>query len=364
MPKLEAFYVDSGSYTSFRTGLPILPPDDFVLGVTKPDEFNSGLVTTTGLTTISVDTEYGTAYNGQTISNTIFNGLVRVSGINIGFLNCWFRGRNSAGLNYVCRCNDNSGTRFQSGAYFERCLFESQYYHPTDADQGATGGLMGHKYTAYRCEFFGTCDGLGMSNTAGGISQDVNIIGSYVHDLYFQSPSTGHPTDGSHVDAFQTHGGTMNNVLVQGSNLVGLCKAGIGNSQLEFPAVTSGPNLLSGNREYNNSFSLWNGIYPNPPWATTTAAVLAGGTSINNYRIIDGWLDGGSYACVNLQPGLTSANSSAVEVSGNRIGANTRDKLSGRSYVVIRGAGLASVLTVSGNTNENDGTPNNLVRNG
>lgn len=326
-------------------------PNDFVLGTTKPVAANTGLVSPTTSTVSGADVSYGV--NGQVVSDTLFLVNVNVTADFVYFFNCEFQGKVTTTANNIVRANAAG----QNGAVFERCKFANRFFPSTDGTAGAHGSLQAHDVTLIRCDMSQAADGLGII-TPGGVTAQ----GCYMHDHWFFSPNSDHLNDGNHCDGVQCHAGVISNVLLEGCNIEGIVDDTLPNSQAGIDPIYSGTTLVGGNSWKADYFSAWDGIYPYPPWATS--AVLAGGSGLVNWQLIDGWLDGGGYACVNLGPGITDATSSGIVITGNRVGSRNRDKASngGRSWLLICSSSLSADLTVSGNTNEDDGTPNNSVR--
>jgi hypothetical protein len=325
------------------------PVDPFVLGVTKPGPSNTGL---TGPTTSvqSSDVTFSTA--DQTITDTRFDGNVRVAANNITFQNCHFRGRASNTANNIVRANDAGVT----GTRFERCLFDNRWFPSDVGTNGAHGAIQCHNTTLVRCELRGAVDGVGI--LAPGA---VTVEGCYIHGHWFFSPDGNH-ADGSHADGIQGHGGTISNVLIEGCTIEGLLDGTLPNSQAGIPPTYDNGVLVAGHGWYTTYFSLWDGIYDWVPWATS--AVLFGGSSIHNVQILNNWLDGGGYAAINLNNQINNSSSSDVVITGNRVGATVRDKSGGRSWLLICSSSLTTALTLSGNVNADDGTTNNSRRNG
>lgn len=328
-----------------------ISPVAFTLGVTKPDATNTGLVSATTSVNSAADTTFST--NGQVVTDTRFDGNINVTGDNVSFYNCWFRGKETTTGNNIVRANDAG----QTGAIFERCLFENKWFPSDNAANGAHGGIQCHDTTLIRCEIKSATDGIGI--VAPG---NVTAQGCYIHGLWFFSPDSGHLTDGTHCDGIQGHGGTIGSVVIEGCTIEGLLNDALPNSQASIDPVYSGSNLIAGNSWKVDFFDDWDGIYDFPPWGTS--AILFGGTAVNSLSIINNWLDGGGYAAINLNNNITDASSSAVVITGNRIGPNVRDKTGGNGYVLINSSSLSSDLTLSGNTNEVGGAANNTRRNG
>lgn len=370
--KLEAFYPDGDDWVSFRTGEVVIPPDVWITGITRPvSQVNVGDLNASSYTQVLVDQTSTT--NGESITNTEFWGNFSRQNLTGYFYDCIFRGRITNTANNIVRANHAS----QSGAIFERCTFENRWFPSDNASNGAHGCIQCHDTTLIRCDMSHAADSLGII-----VPGNVTAEGCLMHDHWFFSPDSNHLTDGTHCDGVQSHGGgTIANVDLWGCDIQGLVDPFLPNSQANIPPVRPGGNLTAGNAWYTDYFNNWNGgvigggphNYPThayPPWGTS--AVLngyGGGTPIlTNWRIRDGWLNGGGLAMVNIAPQYNGSNVNGYEITGNRIGSIGRDRnpADGRPYVCIRGSALGSSgeLVISGNVNEDDGTPNNSTRNG
>lgn len=372
MPELEAFYPLGDEFISFRTGLSLIPdPGPFTYGTTRPvSGVNAGYVTSPTSQNTNADTTYS---GGETITDTEFLGNINVtSGIPTYFYNCLFRGKITNTANNLVRTNNVA----QSGAVFERCTFDNRWFPNDNASNGAHGCLQGHDVTLIRCDMMHAADGLGI--VAPG---NVTAWGCVMHDHWFFSPDANHLADGTHVDGVQGHGGVIGNVDLWGCDIQGLGDPTLPNSQLDVAPVFSGGTLIAGNAWRTAYAANWTGgpipssaffypVHTYPPWGTS--AVLFGhgssGTqSLTNIRIRQGWLNGGGLAMINIAPGFDDSKVNSFEITDNRVGPIGRDRQpsNGKPYLVIRNSALTSAkLTVSGNYNEDDGTPNNSLRNG
>lgn len=317
--------------------------DPFVLGSVKPTAVNTGLITPTTDTITAADTTFSTP--GQVITNTRINGNINLAAANIRFENCDIRGKLTTTANHIARANNAA----QTGAYFYRCKIQNDFHPSTDGADGAHGGVMGKSMTLERCDISGGTDGIGI------VGSSVSVLGCYIHGLWFFSPNSDHPSDGNHCDAIQCHMG-VSNVNIYGSTLEGLLDDTLEHSQAGIPPTYSGGTLVSGNSWYYD-YPDWQG-YDYPPWGTSTILFgYASPFSLTNINIEKNWIDGGGYACININSNWTNANTSNIVIKDNRVGAHNRD-----GYLVICNSGLS--MTLTGNVNEVDGTANNSRRNG
>lgn len=333
--------------SGYPTGLPCL----------KRTADNTGLFRATTATVTAADTTYSTA--GQIIMDTRFEGNVKVTADDVWFINCEGVGKNSTTANHAFRVHWDTAT---SGGGFVRCkLGPSQYLPSSDANDGAQGAVMGRNMTLLYCDISGFCDGIGLAASSGSIT-DVFAHGNYIHDLWYSSPNSNHLTDGNHCDGVQGSTAGLSDVTFSYNTIKGLCNPALSNSQLQYPPVFSGSDLVSGNPWYTTYASLWNTLYGYPPWGTAALGFYRISGGLVNLYIIENWLDGGGYACVNIEDTFVDSNCQDVALINNKTGPNTRDKTSGLSYLLICGSGLSGDLTVTGNTDELTGAANNSVR--
>jgi hypothetical protein len=160
------------------------PPATRPASTAKPDASNTGVVPGTSLTVITGDQTFSTS--GQVITGKDFRGYVKVTGSNITFKNCIFRGGTPSGNNALL--NTQAGTN---------TVVEDSEFVP--AHPAATiDGLWTKNTKLYRVNIHGTVDGLKAGNNT--LVQD-----SYIHDMsWFASDPNqgGGPTHNDGVQAF------------------------------------------------------------------------------------------------------------------------------------------------------------------
>lgn len=197
--------------TSDRSGLQ--------LGVDQPTRLNTGalqpasqLIDVTG-----ADVTYSTA--GQTITGRNFLVDVFCNAANLTFRNCIFRGGTTTP-------GDGQGLVECKTANCSNILFEDCEFYPQFVHWNWDNALVGHDFTARRCWFHHTVDGVGIYNTtkpngdwaAQGFASTpkpylthVRLEQCLIEDLaYWTAASTGvvHPSDNvTHNDAVQHQGG-------------------------------------------------------------------------------------------------------------------------------------------------------------
>jgi hypothetical protein len=166
----------------------------------KPDASNTGVPDGTQLATVTGNQTFGSSYNGQTISGKDFHGYVLVTGSNITFKNCIFRGGTPNGNNALLD-TQSSGA---SGIVVQ----DSEFAPTTPA--ATIDDIYAANLTLLRVDVHGGVDGIKASD-------NTTIQDSFIHDLsYFASDPNqgGGPT---HNDTIQILDG--NNIVVRHNNL-------------------------------------------------------------------------------------------------------------------------------------------------
>lgn len=187
----------------------ISAPDrsSLVVGVDKPSADNTGVLSGVGRSNYNAPGTSGTvAVAAGSYSNLDFYGDCYPSSATgtYTFSNCWFHG----GIGHPA---SNRGTFYcwsltTGWATFEDCTFSADdpsYYRD---------GLVGHRWTATRCQAFNVNDGFGR-NASGGYTLEQ----CYVPWLTWWSQDPAH-ADGTHNDALQDQGGSGVST-VRGNNL-------------------------------------------------------------------------------------------------------------------------------------------------
>jgi hypothetical protein len=150
----------------------------------KPGVGNTGVVAGTPLTVVSGNQTFSST--GQVISGKDFHGYVKVTGSNITFKNCIFRGGTPNGNNALLNTESATNTVVEDSEFVPA--------HPA----ATIDGIWTQNTKLYRINIHGTVDGMKAgSNT---LVQD-----SYIHDLsWFASDPNqgGGPTHNDGVQAF------------------------------------------------------------------------------------------------------------------------------------------------------------------
>jgi hypothetical protein len=308
--------------------------DTFVLGETKPDATNTGLTGPTTTTSTGGNLTFST--NDEVIENVRFERRVSVAGKRITFRNCEFLGP-ATGLssNLVTCTNANC-----EDVLFERCTFRAQ-----DISAAMGNAIMGHHYTARRCDMSHVIDGAGCAAPSDGPGPvEVTIEGCYIHDLAYLSPFPSQSDNVSHNDCIQLHSaGGHHGVRIFGNTLAGFVDPDVGDYHA--PTFDASGNVLSG---YGQApFIDWYAQGVRTAFACVQHSPQGSGTTINDVVIEKNWLDGGSLS-ISYGSWTSAAGGSALR--DNRFGRGARD---GRGVLGSKPAGLI----VSGNVMEDTAQP-------
>ncbi len=176
-------------------------PDPFPASL-KPDATNTGLLDSSKLVVVNGDQTFGTTYNGQTISNKDFHGYVKVSGSNITFTNCIFRGGTPTQNVALLDAENEDKNDVKHPA--TNLTVEDSTFLPT-VHNAMVDGMWAENTTVLRVNMSGTTDTIKASN-------NTTIRDSYLHDLqwYAVDPNT---SDGTHNDNVQILDGTNIRVI-------------------------------------------------------------------------------------------------------------------------------------------------------
>jgi hypothetical protein len=145
---------------------------------------------------VTTDQSYGSSYNGQTISNKDFRGWVTVTGANITFKNCVFRGRAANGANHALIDTEQSTGTIT--------ITDSEFVPSNPA--ATIDGLWTRNTNIYRANIHGSVDGMKAdSNTL--------VADSYIHDMSYFSSDPNQGGGPTHNDGVQTFPGESNVTL-------------------------------------------------------------------------------------------------------------------------------------------------------
>lgn len=189
-----------------------------------PDANCTGVTPGVTLSVVSSDTTYGSSFNGQTISGKDFHGFVTVTGANITFKDCIFRGKASSSNHGLVDTENSTG------------LITFMDIEVAPSNPSATlDGMWLQNSTVYRAHVHGGVDGI---KTFG----DVTIQDSYIHDLNWFASDPNQGGGPTHNDGVQSWAGPANTTLRH--NRIDLSTTNDGNAAWQ----DSSPNSLA---EYN-----------------------------------------------------------------------------------------------------------------
>ena len=165
----------------------------------KPEADNTGVAPGTALSTVSGNQTFGSSSDGKTISGKEFHGYVRVTGSNITFRDCIFRGGTPSGNNALFDSSDSSGPITVTDSEFVPA-------HPA----ATIDGLWLKNTTVLRADVHGSVD---------GIKADSNSVirESYIHDMQWFADDPNQGGGETHNDAIQILNGS--GITIDGNNL-------------------------------------------------------------------------------------------------------------------------------------------------
>ena len=171
----------STSPTSSPTASPTQPA-----GTAKPDASNTGVVAGTALTVVTGNQTFSTS--GQVITGKDFRGYVKVTGSNITFKNCIFRGGTPSGNNALLDTESGTNTIVEDSEFVP--------LHPA----ATIDGVWTASTKLYRVNIHGTVDGMKAGNNT--LVQD-----SYIHDMSWFASDPNQGGGATHNDGVQAFDG-------------------------------------------------------------------------------------------------------------------------------------------------------------
>lgn len=150
---------------------------------------NTGVSPDQNLTVVSGNQTYGPSYNGQTISNQEFRGFVTVTGGNITFVNCWFRGGTAPSKRWLLDSRNGSNTVVIDSTFAP--MNPSVYID----------GVIASNTTLERVDISGTVDGVKASD-------NVIIRNSYIRDMSWFASDPDQGGGSTHNDGVQILNGS------------------------------------------------------------------------------------------------------------------------------------------------------------
>ncbi len=315
-----------------------------VLGETKPSALNTGLnvegIQETALTVIAGNVTHAT--NDVVFDRCRFTGKVSIAGKRITYRNCWFNGSHAAGQALAQCSNPNC-----EEIVFENCLFRPSSF-ATSATEALANVVFGHDFRLLRCDLSGAVDCVGLYSGVNSSTpaRNVEILGSFLHDMTYFSPDPGHADNQTHNDAVQVHFG-VHHLRVFGTTIVASVDPAHGQAS-EPPMTGSDGAHLGGNKYYPGLYAM-SGFMFSP--RNETAGVV-------DVEIDRCWLSGG---LVHIN--WPREDGIDVRITRNRWGDPTYHTTgSGDPMYVLMRAGQEA--TISGNTFEDTGLPYDRRSNG
>lgn len=317
----------------------------------KPDASNTGWAPT-GVTLTAYPASGGPAgpvtsgvltitTPNLTLDSYNFGCYVSVKAANVTLKRSLIRGNASLAT--------NAGLITATNAAVSNLLVQDCILRPDFPSQWWTG-IIGHDYTARRCDISRTVDGGGGYNTASAAPVNILFDACYIHDLAYFSPDSNHssdsPVSSSHSDGYQGQGGSGH--TFRGCNIQAFADATIlsadGSSTADILRSASNPNGLGGYSTHYPSLTM-NAAFQFTQPATPVGSAVAAIT-------IDGnWLDGGGYT-INVGAGVYAG----VTIINNRFGHGSR------LGVVISVPNAATGCVISGNIYDDTGLPTPVQR--
>lgn len=319
-------------------------PPAFVLGETKPSAANTGLnvegVPEAALTVVAGNVTH--AMNDVVFERRRFTGAVSITGKRITYRNCWFNGAHTAGQ-ALAQCSNPSCEEI----VFENCLFRPSSF-ATSAPEALANVVFGHDFRLIRCDLSGGVDCVGLYSGVDSSTpaRNVEILGSFLHDMTYYSPEPGHSDNQTHNDAVQVHFGTQH-LRVFGTTVDASIDPARG--QASDPPVTGSAGEHLGGNKYHPGLYAMSGFMFSP--RNETAGVV-------DVEIDRCWLSGG---LVHIN--WPREDGVDVRITRNRWGAPTYHTTgSGDPIYVLMREGQEA--TISGNTFEDTGLPYDRRSNG
>jgi hypothetical protein len=295
--------------------------------------------------------------NGQTITGIDFYRRVSVSGQNITFVGCIFRGTpTDATAPLTCGSASVNAT-------FIDCTFAPMA--PQHSTQCARMGVGGG--TFLRCDFYGGIDGIA-NNSTSGWPQQWNFLQCAWHDMVHISPdpgaSGGLSDNAGHTDTgIQWGGGRMR---IDGCGIwafYDMNKYQADEMPVDFGSGTTTatprgfPYHMFGNKYTDTVARAGDARTPaatvGGPSIYSTSCVMHGPMylPIQNEEITNCYLDGSTWPINMGDSGITMDPGTPFTFTGNKIGTNHRWAQNGGTLAILARSALASGMSISGNTN-------------
>jgi hypothetical protein len=158
----------------------------------KPDASSTGVRPGVSLTVVNGDQTFST--DNQVISGRDFRGFVKVSGKNVRFVNCIFRGRATSSNNALLDTGKGTGT-----------VVEDSEFVPSNPSATLID-IDANNVSIYRANIHGSVDGVQTGS-------NVLIQDSYIHDMSWFASDPNQGGGPTHNDGVQGFLGDSNVVL-------------------------------------------------------------------------------------------------------------------------------------------------------
>jgi hypothetical protein len=149
----------------------------------KPGPANTGVPAGVALSVVTGDRVFGT--DNQVVSGKDFRGFVRVTGRNITFKNCIFRGRATSSNAALIDTEDGTNTVIQDSEVVPR------------SPSATIDGVWANRTKIYRADIHGSVDGVKTGS-------DVLVQDSYIHDLSWFASDPNQGGGETHNDGVQS----------------------------------------------------------------------------------------------------------------------------------------------------------------
>lgn len=353
------------------------PPGPPAPGTYKPDATTTGVPSGTTLTVVNQD--YTITTPGTVLDSLDIHGRIYVRAANATIKNCRVRGNAATqAASYspppatkdsaLIDCNHVA----VSNCLIQDCELADDFPNPW------LDGIIGHDYTARRCNIHSVVDGCGIYNSNSGHTTDlanVTLEACYIHDLNYIIHNWDIYDYHTHNDGIQIQGNGGVSIIgntiqdLQNPNTITLTvpqwyvehlKTGTLHAKGATYTYTLDSNVLIGARS------------PYYPAMTGQAIGFTPNVSyIKNVTIDKNWLDGGaqSITAVPNSFGL----SGGIVITNNKFGRNQPVKnINGASarrpivvdpsLTVVNFPTVTAVDSLCGNTYEDDGTAITIYR--
>lgn len=327
----------------------IVDRSTLTVGSYEPDATTTGVVPGIALTTYSGNITVTTP--NQTFQNLRIEGYVKVQAANCFLKNCQIVGTNAAPS--VSTHLVDATHQSVSNLIVEDCEINPQYAHWNWGD-----GIVGHDYTARRCNVYHMTDCFGVYNTHLATPYATNVIieACYAHDLgWWTAATTGiiHPSDTeSHNDIIQQQGGT--GTIIRGNSLRAMYARQYGHWWVTDPTTepytTIALHSLADGGPYQTIPDRGNGTLATGRYNYDDLSAIMVNANVGpsyDFDIHDNWFYGGNF-CINAGGVTQSGTQNFGSVVRNRFmdhAQGTQGSGGDNTYTVYLGSGWNGHVT-------------------